>query len=106
MRSYKKNIRPFEQILKTYHALSVYDDRYIKTKIRTHGDKVYTNFGVLNVPKCDIECESLTVVSIDSLLVYESKYYLQVYLDNGSYKIEDRRAIDYLVDDTFETDED
>ena len=25
-------------------ALPVYNDRYIKTKIRTYGDKVYTNF--------------------------------------------------------------
>ena len=25
------------------NALPVYEDRYIKTKIRTHGDKVYTN---------------------------------------------------------------
>ena len=31
------------------NALSVYDDRYIKTKIRTYGDKVYTNFRGLNV---------------------------------------------------------
>ena len=26
------------------NALPVYDDRYIKTKIRTYGDKVYTKF--------------------------------------------------------------
>ena len=26
------------------NALPVYDDRYIKNKIRTYGDKVYTNF--------------------------------------------------------------
>ena len=32
------------------NALPVYDDRYIKTKIRTYGDKVYTNFCGLNVP--------------------------------------------------------
>ena len=60
-------------------ALSGYDDRYIKTKIRTYGDKVYTNFHGLNVLEDDIECESFTVISIDSLLVYKSKYYLQVY---------------------------
>ena len=30
--------------------LPVYDDRYIKIKIRTYGDKVYTNFRGLNVP--------------------------------------------------------
>ena len=28
------------------NALLVYDDRYIKTKIRTYSDKVYTNFMV------------------------------------------------------------
>ena len=55
-------------------ALPVYDDRYIITKIRTYGDKVYTNFSGLNVLEDDAECESFTVISIDSLLVYENKY--------------------------------
>ena len=32
-------------------ALPIYDNRYIKTKIRTHGDKVYTNLCGLNVPE-------------------------------------------------------
>ena len=41
------------------NALPIYDDRYIKTKIRTCGDKVYTNFHGLNVPENDKECESL-----------------------------------------------
>ena len=30
-------------------SLPVYDDRYIKTKVRTYGDKVYANFRGLNV---------------------------------------------------------
>ena len=36
------------------NASPVYDDRYIKTKIKTYGDKVYTNFIYLNVPEDDI----------------------------------------------------
>ena len=64
------------------NALPVYGDRYIKTKIRTYGDKIYTNFCGLNVPGDDIECESFTVISVDSLLVYKNKYELHVYLDN------------------------
>ena len=32
-------------------CLTVYDDRYIKTKIRTYSDKVYTNFRGLIVQK-------------------------------------------------------
>ena len=51
------------------NALPVCDDRYINTKIRTYGNKVYRNFHGLNVPEDDIECESFTVTSIDSLLV-------------------------------------
>ena len=63
-------------------TLLVYDDRYINTKIRTYGNKVYTNFCDLNGPKDDAECESFTFISIDSLLLSEKKFYLQVYLDN------------------------
>ena len=58
------------------NALPVFDDRYIKTKIRTYGDKVCINSRGLNVPEDHIECESFTVISIDSLLVYDNKYYL------------------------------
>ena len=50
--------------------------------MRAHGDKVYTNFRGLNVSEDDIECGSFTVISNDYLLIYENKYYLQVYLDN------------------------
>ena len=48
------------------NALRVYHDRYVKTKIRTYGGKVYTNFRGLNVPEDDIEYESFTVIYIDS----------------------------------------
>ena len=57
------------------NALPVYDDRHIKTKIRTYREKVYTNFHYLNVLEYDVEFESFTVIYIDSLLVYNNKYY-------------------------------
>ena len=63
-------------------TLSVYDDKYLKTKIKLYGDKIYTNFRDLIVPENDIECEYFTVISIDFLLVYDKKYYTQVYLDS------------------------
>ena len=68
----------------------------MKTKIRTCGDRVYTNFRGLNVPEDDMEWEFFTVISIDSLLVYEKKYYLQVYLDNYAYKIVNKQMTDCL----------
>ena len=99
----------YEKLLEKYRAiwtkieclknikLKVYDDRCIKTKIRTFTDKVYANFCDLNMPEDDIEYESFTVISIDYLLVYKSKYYLQVCLDNCVYNIVNRQMADYLM---------
>ena len=69
------------------NASTAYDDTYIKNKIRADGDNVYTNCRGLNVPEDGVQCESFTIISIDSLLVYEKKYYLQKYLDNFAFKI-------------------
>ena len=69
--------------------------------ISTYGDKVCTKFRDLKVPVDDIECESFTVISIDSLVVKKSKYYLQLYLDNWAYKIENKEMTDYL-DNVFD----
>ena len=84
------------------NALPVYDNRYKKPTIRTYGDKVFTNFHGLNVPEHDIECESFTVISVDSLLVYEKKYYLEVYLENCAYMIVNKQIKDYLDEKVFE----
>ena len=50
----------------------------------------------------DIECESITFISIDSLLIYDNKYYLQVYLDNCAYKIVSKQMVDYVDKNLFE----
>ena len=55
-----------------FNDLLVYDDRDLKTKIRTCGDNVYTNFCGLNVAEDDVECEYFIIISTDSLLVYET----------------------------------
>ena len=95
------------------NALPACDDRYIKTKIRTFGDKeqFYTNSRDLNIPEDGIDanpllsrwyrCESFTVISIDSLFVYDMKYYLQVYLNSCTYKVVNKQMTDYLDENLF-----
>ena len=61
---------------------------------------VYTTFCGLKLAEDAIECESFIVISIDSLLVLEKKYYLQVYLAIC------RQMIDYINNNIFETNED
>ena len=76
MRSYWKKYKTiwtkFEE-LKSFelYVLPIYDGRYLKPEIRTYGDKVYTNFRGLSVLEEDIECESFTAISVDTLLVYK-----------------------------------
>ena len=82
--------------------MPVYNGRCIKTKIKTYGDKIYTNFAGFNMPKDDIECKSFTVISIDSLLVNENKYHLEVYLDNCTFKIANKQMTDCLDENIFE----
>ena len=72
------------------NALIVDDERYIQNKIKTYVDKIYTNFHGLDVSKDDIECKCFTLIYINYLTDYENKNYLQVYLDEYSYRILDR----------------
>ena len=85
-------------------AIPIYNDKHRKTKIRTYGVKLYTNFRGLNAPEYYIERESFTVISIDSFvfLVYENKQYLQIYLDKCAYKIASRQMADYLEENLSE----
>ena len=62
----------------------------MKTKTRTHGDKVYNNFHDLNVPEDDIEWESFLAISIIFLPVFKNKYYLVVHLGDSVFNIVDK----------------
>ena len=46
------------------------------------------------MPEDDIGWESFTVISIDSSPVYNSNYYLHVYLDNCAKKLQTKKYLD------------
>ena len=60
LEKYKAIWTKIEDLNIELNVLSFYDDRYIKTKIRIYGDKVYTNFRSLNWPQDYSECQSVT----------------------------------------------
>ena len=69
------------------NVLPFSDYSYLKIKIIAYGHEACTNFCGLNVSEDGAECDSFTIASTDFLLVYENKYYLQVYLGSLTYKI-------------------
>ena len=42
-----------------FNVLPIYDDRYVKTKIKSCGYIVYTNFPGLNMSEDDVECKKI-----------------------------------------------
>ena len=67
----------------------VYDDedKYIKTKIKTYGDKVNTNFQGQKVPKENASYKCTSLVMLDSVIRVNKKYYPQTLLEECKYVI-------------------
>ena len=66
----------------------MYNNKYIKTKIKICNDKMYTNFQHNKIPKDDEYCACLSVILLDSIFVNSDKdYYLQTFLEECKYAI-------------------
>ena len=58
----------------------IYNDKYIKTKIKIYNDKVYTNFQHNKIPEDNKYCACLSVILLDSIFVNSNKeYYPQIF---------------------------
>ena len=44
-----------------------------------------------------VECDSFRIIYIDSILVYENKYYLQVYYYTCAYEIVGKQMVDLMI---------
>ena len=78
----------------------MYNDKYIKTKIKIYNDKVYTNFQHNKIPKDNEYCACLSVILLDSIFVNSNKeYYPQIFLEECRYAIKDRIIINAINED-------
>ena len=87
----------------------VYDDSYIKTKVKSFSEVIKTLFDGNEIPKERIEYVCIACISIDSVLKIGGKYYPQVYLGQCKYKVKKREMksfIDYEIelDSDYESD--
>ena len=51
------------------------------------------------------KCECRTIISVNFLLVYDNKFYLQLYLNNCAYKVVGKQKTGYLDGNLFEINE-
>ena len=62
-----------------FHSMPVYDETYIKVKVREFNGKIKTNFLGDRVPKENLHYTCIACVTIDSVMRMEKKNYLQVH---------------------------
>ena len=74
-----------------FYSEPIYDDKYIKTKVKTFSSVINTLFSSDEIPKEKAEHACIPVVSIDSLLRVNKKNYPQLYLEQCKYKTKEKR---------------
>ena len=76
----------------------MYNDKYIKTKIKIYSDKMYTNFEHNKIPKDNKYCVCLSVI----LLIFlnsDKEYYPQTFLEECKYVIKSKKMINTINKD-------
>ena len=70
-----------------FHSMPVYDEKYIKAKVREFNGVIKTNFLGDEIPKENVHYACIACITIDSVMKMEKKNYPQVYLEECKYKI-------------------
>ena len=70
-----------------FHSKPVYDETYIKVKVREFDGKIRTIFLGNEVPKENIYYTCIACITIDSVMKTDKKNYPQVYLEQCKYKV-------------------
>ena len=73
------------------HSMPVYDEKYIKAKVKEFNGAVNTHFLGDKVPKEGVDYTFIACVSIDSVMKIEKKNYPQVYLEECKFKIKKKK---------------
>ena len=93
---YSQNWKKIKELLCVkFYSDPIYDDKYIKVKVKTFSEVIDTLFTGNKIPKEKIEYVCIPV--IDSVLKVDRKNYPQVYLEQCKYKIKKRELKGLLI---------
>ena len=78
-----------------------YNDKYIKTKIKTYGDKINTNFQGKKIAKENVSYKCLSLIMSDSVVKVSKRYHPQILLEECKYEIK-KSKMENLINDDLE----
>ena len=79
-----------------FHSQPIYDDKYIKTKVKAFSSMINTLLSDNEIPKDRNHYICIAAICIDSVLRIEKKNYPQVYLEQYNCKIKRRKPVDFF----------
>ena len=85
-------------IKKKFHSNPVYNEKYIKTKIKSYNGKINTNFHNNKIPKEGSQCICLSVTLTDSVYKKDKNYYPQVFLEECKYVVKEKKKSNFIID--------
>ena len=75
---------------------SVYDEKYIKAKVREFNGVVKTNFLGDEIPKEGVHYACIACITIDSVMRIKKMNYPQVYLEEWKYKMKKTKMSNFI----------
>ena len=81
-----------------------YDDKYIKTKIKTYADSIITSFYNEKNPKEKVPCKFLSIIILASVIESDEKYYSQTFLEECKY-VQEKIKFENYIDEELDNDE-
>ena len=76
-----------------FHSMPVYDEKYIKVKVREFNGAIKTNFLGDKIPKENVHYACIDCITIDSVMKIENKNYPRVYLEECKYKKKENKDV-------------
>ena len=76
---------------KAFDSEPVYNEQYLKAKIKSYNGKISTNFHNNKIPKEGSKFICLSVILIDSVFRTSKNYYPQVFSEECIYVIEEKK---------------
>ena len=70
-----------------FHSKPVYNQKYLKAKVREFDGVIKTNFLGDEIPKENMHYTCIACITIDSVMRMDKKNYPQVYLEECKYKV-------------------
>ena len=92
-----------------FYSEPMYDDKCIKTKVKTFSSVINTLLSGDEIPKERVKYICVSCTSIDSVLKIDKKNYPRVYLEQCKYQMKKKELksfIDYEVDFDLDYDSD